>query len=252
MRHRAARPVIDLWRRLPRTVARPLNAVARLRPVRAVAALLLVLGVGTGAFVAVAAVGGSSSNPPAERAAPSQRPEATTSRAGERPDLTPTGSSSGSPTSAAGRSRESATPPATRSPSPSPSSILPSTPGSDLPQAPVPAVGTTAAPSPSGSGQDTPTGSSAPRDRTPPTTSLSEDAAHGDSATFSFRASEPASFTCSLDGAAYVACDSPRSYSGLTPGWHIFAVRATDAAGNVDPSPAQARWHATGGPSTDR
>lgn len=252
MRHRAARPVIDLWRRLPRTVARPLNAVARLRPVRAVAALLLVLGVGTGAFVAVAAVGGSSSNPPAERAAPSQRPEATTSRAGERPDLTPTGSSSGSPTSAAGRSRESVTPPATRSPSPSPSSILPSTPGSDLPQAPVPANGTTAAPSPSGSGQDTPTGSSAPRDRTPPTTSLSEDAGHGDSATFSFRASEPASFTCSLDGAAYVACDSPRSYSGLTPGWHTLAVRATDAAGNVDPSPAQARWHATGGPSTDR
>jgi hypothetical protein len=28
-------------------------------------------------------------------------------------------------------------------------------------------------------------------------------------------------------------------------------VRATDTAGNVDPSPATTRWHASGGPSDD-
>jgi hypothetical protein len=28
-------------------------------------------------------------------------------------------------------------------------------------------------------------------------------------------------------------------------------VRATDAAGNVDPSPAEVRWHATEGGSED-
>jgi hypothetical protein len=34
-------------------------------------------------------------------------------------------------------------------------------------------------------------------------------------------------------------------------GWHTFAVRATDAAGNVDPNPAEVRWHATEGGSED-
>jgi hypothetical protein len=53
------------------------------------------------------------------------------------------------------------------------------------------------------------------------------------SATFSFAAGEPASFQCSLDGAAYSACTSPQSYYALATTSHTFRVRATDAAGNV-------------------
>ena len=58
--------------------------------------------------------------------------------------------------------------------------------------------------------------------------------------------SEPgATFECKLDGAAYASCTSPASYTDLTNGAHDFAVRATDAAGNVDPTPATAGWIVT-------
>jgi hypothetical protein len=84
-------------------------------------------------------------------------------------------------------------------------------------------------------------------DRTAPDTTLAEDHPEPDAATFSFSADEPASFTCSLDGAAFTACSSPVQYADVDPGWHTFAVRAADAAGNVDASPAQTRWLATRG-----
>jgi hypothetical protein len=50
-------------------------------------------------------------------------------------------------------------------------------------------------------------------------------------ATFTFTGDATAtSFECSLDGAAFVACTSPQSYSGLGSGGHVFQVRARDAA----------------------
>ena len=48
----------------------------------------------------------------------------------------------------------------------------------------------------------------------------------------------PESFECSLDGAGYAPCESPADYPGLPEGEHTFSVRALDAAGNADPSPA--------------
>jgi Tol biopolymer transport system component len=58
-------------------------------------------------------------------------------------------------------------------------------------------------------------------------------------ATFTFSSSEPGStFECQLDGGPFTACSSSRSYSGLPNGAHLFRVRARDAAGNVDTSPA--------------
>ncbi|MBA3330446.1 MAG: hypothetical protein H0T39_06155, partial [Actinobacteria bacterium] len=65
-------------------------------------------------------------------------------------------------------------------------------------------------------------------------------------ARFTFFASEPGSrFTCSLDAAAFTGCSSPLELGGLTPGTHNFAVRATDAAGNTDPTPAGRSWTVT-------
>ncbi|HEX3760947.1 MAG TPA: LamG-like jellyroll fold domain-containing protein, partial [Kofleriaceae bacterium] len=63
------------------------------------------------------------------------------------------------------------------------------------------------------------------------------------SASVSFASSEPGStFGCSVDGAPFAACTSPAALTGLGQGAHAFAVRATDAAGHADPSPATLAW----------
>ena len=49
-------------------------------------------------------------------------------------------------------------------------------------------------------------------------------------------------FACSLDSAIFTACDSPQAYAGLAEGTHTFAVRALDAAGNIDATPATLTW----------
>ena len=57
--------------------------------------------------------------------------------------------------------------------------------------------------------------------------------------TFAFTASESGStFQCQLDAGAWAACTSPWTTSALTDGMHGIAVRATDAAGNTDATPA--------------
>lgn len=56
--------------------------------------------------------------------------------------------------------------------------------------------------------------------------------------TFGFSADEPASFECRIDDAPFRACASPHTTDELGPGGHDFQVRATDTAGNTDPTPA--------------
>jgi len=105
----------------------------------------------------------------------------------------------------------------------------------------------------SGSGDEWSEDESAATDQTAPETEIVSSPTATDSAvsasSFEFAANESATFTCSLDGQAYVPCGSPTEYGELSPGWHTFAVQATDASGNVDPSPAQVSWLTTGADS---
>ncbi len=58
-------------------------------------------------------------------------------------------------------------------------------------------------------------------------------------ASFAFEATkEGSNFECSLDGALFAGCTSPKEYTGLSDGLHTFRVRATDAEGNRDQTSA--------------
>ncbi len=83
-------------------------------------------------------------------------------------------------------------------------------------------------------------------DTTPPQTTIDggpSNTVASAAAAFSFSASENGStLECQLDGGGWTSCASPASYSGLGDGLHTFEVRATDALGNVDPTPATRTW----------
>jgi hypothetical protein len=69
-------------------------------------------------------------------------------------------------------------------------------------------------------------------------------------ASFTFTSTESGTLECQLDGTGWSVCESPRSYTGLGEGAHTFAVRARDAAGNVDGSPATRTWSVVSLPAT--
>jgi parallel beta-helix repeat protein len=91
-------------------------------------------------------------------------------------------------------------------------------------------------------------------DTTPPETTINsapEASTTSTSATFGFTSNEPGStFQCKLDAAQFAPCTSPVTYTGLTLGEHAFEVRATDAAGNTDPTPARHVWTVTASDTT--
>src|SRR4051812_21491711 len=62
----------------------------------------------------------------------------------------------------------------------------------------------------------------------------SDQVVSGDALTLRFSSNDGAAmFACSLDGQAATPCSDPKRYIGLTAGDHLFAVSATDAAGNA-------------------
>lgn len=83
-------------------------------------------------------------------------------------------------------------------------------------------------------------------DTTPPNTFIINsplDPSGSEDAHFTFICGEGGcTFQCQLDGGDFSPCTSPMDFMGLTEGLHIFIVQATDAAGNIDPSPANWSW----------
>ena len=98
---------------------------------------------------------------------------------------------------------------------------------------------------PTGGGGDTPAPPGA--DVNPPDTAIAsgpKDKTKSKTATFEFSASDArvvAGYQCSLDGGAFTTCTSPFAVK-VKKGRHRFEVRAVDAAGNVDPTPASDTW----------
>jgi hypothetical protein len=78
-------------------------------------------------------------------------------------------------------------------------------------------------------------------------TSAPTGATSSTSATFAFKSNEGGSFQCRVDNAAFSACSSPRTVSGLGDGKHTFNVRAIDLVGNIQPTPAASSFCTPGG-----
>jgi len=92
-------------------------------------------------------------------------------------------------------------------------------------------------------------------DSVPPDTTIDSgpSGSTGDSTpTFAFSSTEPGStFQCRVDNAAFTACSSPHTTAPLTDGSHTFEVRATDAASNVDLTPATRAFTVSTAPPPD-
>jgi hypothetical protein len=61
-------------------------------------------------------------------------------------------------------------------------------------------------------------------------------------ASFTFSSESNATFECRLDEGLWENCTSPRVYSALGDGPHVFRARASDQVGNVDQTPAVFDW----------
>ncbi|HXF00390.1 MAG TPA: galactose oxidase-like domain-containing protein [Solirubrobacterales bacterium] len=74
-----------------------------------------------------------------------------------------------------------------------------------------------------------------------PTTTITSGPTNGTNdptPTFTFSSEPGTSFECKVDSGSYQPCDSAEATPHLTDGTHSFSARATDAAGNTDPTPA--------------
>ncbi|HEU4733664.1 MAG TPA: OmpA family protein [Kofleriaceae bacterium] len=93
------------------------------------------------------------------------------------------------------------------------------------------------------------------RDTAPPDTAITTapgDPSDATSPSFGFTSSEPGRFECALDGGAFAACTPGAPVGPLALGSHRFEVRALDAAGNLDPTPAAYSWRVVVGGPGDR
>ena len=101
-------------------------------------------------------------------------------------------------------------------------------------------------PKPDPNGNEDPEQPTINEDTNPPQTTIDKGPkrkTNGRATRIRFSSDEPGSrFECRLDRGKFKPCGSPRQLKRLRKGKHRFAVRAIDRAGNVDPTPAKARW----------
>jgi hypothetical protein len=71
-----------------------------------------------------------------------------------------------------------------------------------------------------------------------PTTWVAKAIVRGRRAALRFGGTDAFNFECRLDRRRYAPCRSPRAYRRLSPGRHTFRVRARNAVGAPDPTPA--------------
>jgi hypothetical protein len=83
-------------------------------------------------------------------------------------------------------------------------------------------------------------------DGTAPQTVLSTLSGDVHSWTVAVSADEPATFECALDGSGYRPCSATTTFHNLGGGVHTLLARATDMAGNTDPTPATLTVKLTG------
>jgi len=80
----------------------------------------------------------------------------------------------------------------------------------------------------------------------PPVTTVStgpEETTEITSATFIFTATLPGStFVCALDGALFVSCSSPTTYTDLAVGVHTFEIYATSPTGQIELDATEYEW----------
>lgn len=90
----------------------------------------------------------------------------------------------------------------------------------------------------------------APKTPTPTITSGPSGTVTSTTATFTFTDSaSPVTFQCSLDGASYSACTSPKAYTSLSQGDHTFSVTATTPGKGVS-NDATRSWTVDSRPPT--
>jgi MYXO-CTERM domain-containing protein len=92
-------------------------------------------------------------------------------------------------------------------------------------------------------------------DTVPPDTSIvtkPSDPSSDATGDFTFASTEsPVTYACKLDAADWAPCTASYTTPALTNGSHTLSVRATDAAGNVDGTPATYTWTVQGVPIVD-
>jgi hypothetical protein len=92
---------------------------------------------------------------------------------------------------------------------------------------------------PAGNVDGTPVSRAFTVDTAPPDTTITSGPTSGNTPAFAFTSTETgATFECRVDTGAFATCTSPFTTPALTDGAHTVDVRAVDAAGNADASPA--------------
>jgi hypothetical protein len=212
MRHRARRPLLDLFQRL---VVAPRAVVLALAVILAGAASAVALGIYDGAQT------------PTAGASVTEEPE--TPYDGSEPSL-PAETLTGN-----GPSRSPADEPTTSAPTPSDSPTETRDADDVVSRSAERLPDPVETPEPT---QTTVSSEPSPTPNSPETTATTRQA-NANRWTVSVSADEDATFECSLDGGGYSPCETTVTYRDLDEGTHTFAARATDGDGNTDPSPAQ-------------